>query len=79
MSINEPSISDAMRLASSPAGLQLIRILQQKGDDRVVKAIEKVSAGDMTQLGIIISAIMENPEARSLLQKLGGNYGQYGR
>ena len=79
MDNRDPSIADAMRMAQSPAGQQLIRLLQQTGGEKVSQAINKAASGDMSQLGVLLNALTENAEARALLQQLGGKNGQHGR
>lgn len=66
---------DAMRFAQSPAGQQLMHLLQQNGGKEVQKAMDQAASGDFTQAKQILSALMQDPEARKLLQQLGGGNG----
>ncbi|MBO5129383.1 MAG: hypothetical protein J6B95_03440 [Oscillospiraceae bacterium] len=68
---NQFSISDAVRLASTPAGQQLLALLQQGSADSLKTAAEQASAGNYDEVKKLFSALMENPEARTLLQQLG--------
>lgn len=65
-------IQEAMKLAQSPAGQQLIKLLQETGGKDLNTAMEKAAAGDYTQAKQAISALMNNPEAQKLLKQMGG-------
>lgn len=68
---NDLSIQEAMRLASSPAGKKLLQLLQQNGGDELRQAVSKASSGDYTQAKQAIHALLDNPEAKKLLEQLG--------
>ena len=65
--------SSLLQLAQSPAGQQLIALLQRNGGGTLQEAISKASAGDYTQAQKTISALLDTPEAKELLQQLGGS------
>lgn len=65
------SIQQAMQLAKSPVGQQLISLLQKNGGQDFQTAIAKAAAGDYTQAKQALSALMADPEAQALLSKLG--------
>lgn len=65
-------IQEAMKLAQSPAGQQLIGLLQQTGGNDLQSAMEKAAAGDYSQAKQAIQALMQNPEAQKLLKQMGG-------
>lgn len=67
---HNPDLSELLRLAQSPAGQQLIALLQQSGGDALQTAVEKVSAGDYTQAKKAMSSLLSSPEAQKLLKKL---------
>lgn len=73
MQDNSFSMADAMRLAASPAGQQLISILQQKDDTKVKSAMNLAAFGDYQQAKQILSELMTDPEARKILEQLGGS------
>lgn len=75
MQNRDNSFQEAMRLAQSPAGQQLIRLLQQSGGYDVQQAMESAAAGDFSQAKQLLSALIQDPKARELLQQLGGNHG----
>ena len=65
-------MSDIMRLAQSPAGKQLMALLQQKNPDDLQKAMRKASSGDYAGAQSQLAGLMDSPEARELLKQLGG-------
>lgn len=69
------AFQDAMRMAQTPAGQQLIRMLQQSGGADIQQAMEKAASGDYSQAKQLLSALMQNPEAKELLRQLGGRNG----
>lgn len=64
-------LSEIMRLAQSPAGQQLLALLQQRGGDELRSAMEKASAGDYSQAQKTINAFLSTPEAKALMDQLG--------
>ena len=79
MDNKQRSMRDAMEMAKSPAGQQLIQRLQQQGGEKVRLAMEKAASGDLSQIGIIFAVLKDDPEAKKLLEQLGGAHGQHGR
>ena len=65
------SIQDAMRLASSAAGQQLIALLQQKGGDGFRQAMASAAGGDYAQAKSALESLMTDPQAQKLLKELG--------
>lgn len=76
MSDFDHAIQEARKLAATPEGKQLAALLQQLGGHDMQQAMDRAAAGDMTQAKQAISALMQNPEARQLLEKLGGGNGK---
>lgn len=68
---NQFSVSDAMRLASTPAGRQLAALLQQNGGTDLKTAMEDAASGNYEKAKQLLSVLMENPEAKALLERLG--------
>ena len=62
----------AMELAASPAGRQLLAILQAQSGPELRQAMEQAAAGDYTSAKASLSALMEMPEVRRLLKQLEG-------
>jgi len=69
------SIKEAQRLANSPAGQQLIKLLQQRDSAGLQKAMDQASSGDYTAAGQTLSTLLSSPEAQKLIQQLGGKHG----
>lgn len=66
------SMQEAMRLAQSPAGQQLIALLQQQNSAQLQNAIHAAAAGDYQNAKNALSSLLNTPEAQELLQQLGG-------
>lgn len=69
---NHFSTEDALRLISSPAGQQLMALLQQSDDPGLRKAMEQAARGDFTQAKQSLSAVAASEEVRKLLKQMGG-------
>lgn len=65
------SIQQAMQLAKTPAGQQLIAHLQSQGRGQFQEAMTRAAAGDYTQAKALITAMLATPEAKQLLEQLG--------
>ena len=68
----EFSMQDAARLASSPAGQQLIALLQQSDSREVNKAMEYALRGDLASAQQALRQIVASEEVKALLKQLGG-------
>ena len=67
----EFSKEDIMRIASSPAGQQLLALLQQKDSTALTQAVAQAKAGNMAGAGQTLSALLATPEAHKLIKELG--------
>ena len=72
MEYNEQAIREAMRLAKTPAGQQLMNMLQQNNSEELRHAMEKAAAGDMVQAKQAVSAMLKDPQVQKLLEQMGG-------
>lgn len=76
MAQNQPSqnfsMEQAMAFASSPAGKQLLTLLQRKGGSDLARAQALAAAGDMTKAKDSLSSLLSDPQIRSLLKQLEG-------
>lgn len=79
MQYDPDTIRQAMNLAQSPQGQQLIKMLQAQGGADLQKAMNSATAGDYTAAKEALAGILNDPAARELLRQLGGSYGQNGR
>ena len=66
------SMEDVMRIAKSPAGQQLMALLQQKDSAALAEASAQAKAGNYSQAGQTLSALLSSPEAQRLMKELGG-------
>lgn len=69
---SEFSMQDAMRLAQTPAGRQLLALLQQQNSAELQRAIGYAAAGDYKNAQTLLSSMLDSPEAKALLDQLGG-------
>lgn len=65
------SVQKAMRFANTPAGQQLIAMLQQADHSQIQKAMSQASAGDFNDAQKTLSSILSSPEAQKLLKQMG--------
>lgn len=65
------SAEDAMKMAKSDAGQQLIALLQQKNSPQLQQAMEKASTGDYAQAKQLLSTLLTDPRTKELLTQLG--------
>ncbi len=66
------SMEEVMRLAKSPAGKQLMAMLQQGDSAQLQQAVTQAKTGDYTQASRTLSDMLSSPEAQKLLKELGG-------
>lgn len=69
------SMQDAIRLAQTPAGKQLISILQQQDNPELQNAMQNAASGDYGKAKDALSSLLANPDVQALLKQLGGNHG----
>lgn len=65
-----PDMSELFRLAQTPAGRQLIAMLQKNGGNRLGEAVSKAASGDYAQAKEILSDLLSSSEAQTLLKEL---------
>lgn len=66
------SMQDALRLVNSPAGRQLLTLLQQTDPAALRKAMEQASGGDYSQAKQSLAPLLASEEVQALLRQLGG-------
>ena len=69
---NQPSMQEMLRMAASPAGKQLIALMQQKGGEDLQKAMKLAATGDYVQAKKAMESVLSDPQAQKLLKELGG-------
>lgn len=67
----EQAMREAMRLSQTDTGQQLLKKIQQSGGVELQQAMEKAAAGDYAQAQQAISALMDTPEIKKLLEMMG--------
>ena len=65
------AIQKAKQLAGTPDGQKLIAMLQQMDSASLNHAMEKAAAGDLSSVQQALSKLIEDPEAKKLLENLG--------
>lgn len=68
---DEQSIQQAMRLANTNAGQQLLSMMKRSDPKILQKAAGEAASGNYEQLKQTMSAFLSSPEARALLEQLG--------
>lgn len=66
------SIQEAMRLAGTPAGQQLIRLLRQQNGTDLNAAMANAAKGNYDDARQALSSVLASPEIQALLKQLGG-------
>ena len=69
---NNFSMQEALRLAKSPAGQQLLALLQQSDPAALQKVMEQASSGEYSQIPQMLAPLLASEEAKKLLQQMGG-------
>ena len=65
------SMEQAMAFAASPAGKQLISLLEHKGGTELRNAQAHAAAGNLDQAKAELSSFLTDPKIRELLQQFG--------
>lgn len=66
------SQQDILKMAQSPAGKQLIAMLQKADPSALQQAMSQAAAGNYEQAKASLSPLMESEKIKSLLQQMGG-------
>ena len=66
------SMEQAMAFAGTPAGRQLIAIIQSKGSSDLQKAKSLAEAGNMKEAAKAMASLLADPEVQKLLKQYGG-------
>jgi hypothetical protein len=66
------STQDMLRMASSPAGQQLIAMLRSQGNEQFQQAMAQASSGDYEGVKRTLSGLLSQPQVKKLLESLGG-------
>jgi hypothetical protein len=66
------SMQEAMRLANSDAGKQLLAILKESDSTMMQQAMDDASAGNYENMQKTLSSLLSSPQVQALLKELGG-------
>lgn len=72
---NQFSMEDAIRLAGTPAGKQLVNLLKSSTDGNMDAARKAVEAGDLEQAKKSLSGLLQSPDIQKLLKELENSHG----
>ena len=75
MENREQAIQDAMRIAQSQSGKQLLNRLKQNNGDALNQAMQYASSGNYAMAQKLIQSMLDDPETRKMIQNLGGKNG----
>jgi len=64
-------IQEALRIANSPTGQQLIRHLQQNSSEDLKQAITYSANGDYTKAKQLVAQLAKSPELQTYMKQLG--------
>ena len=65
------SMQEALRLAKTPAGQQLLAMLQQADPQTLQKAMQQATSGNYQEASKSLNHLLSTPEAQSLMKELG--------
>ena len=71
MEYHDKANQDAMRFAGTPAGQQLLNMLQQSNNPALQQAMQKAAEGDFQQAKQAMAALLQDPQIKKLLEQMG--------
>ena len=69
------SIRQAQKLAKTPEGQKLMELVQKEDSGQLQKAMDYAAGGDYKAAGELLQSLLSSPEAKKLLEQLGGKHG----
>lgn len=76
---DELSMQEAMRLANTDTGKQLIALFKSQHEDQVPAVMESLRSGDLERARQALAAFMTDPRTQALLQQMEEPHGRNGR
>ena len=67
---DKKAIQEALRLANSPAGQQLINLLKSQSGETMDKARQQAQQGDLEQAKTTLSQVLQSPQVQQLLKEM---------
>ncbi len=68
----EFSMQDAIQLANSPVGEQLLSMIKKKNPDALNQAMAQANEGNFEQIKETMSALMKDKDIQAMLKQFGG-------
>ena len=75
MSNYDQAMQEAKKLAANPQAKEFVRQLQQKDPQLVQTLLQQAAAGNFSQAKQMLTALLEDPQTRVILESLGGSNG----
>ena len=75
MSNYDQAMQEAKKLAANPQAKEFVRQLQQKDPQLVQTLLQQTAAGNFSQAKQMLTALLEDPQTRVILESLGGSNG----
>ena len=66
------SVDEARKMAESEAGQQLLVMIRRAGEGKLQQAAALAAAGRIDEAKALLAPLLEDPDARELLSRLGG-------
>ncbi len=61
-----------LKIANSPAGQELLSLVQKNKDAQFDQAMQQAQAGDFSQAKDVLQKMLSTPEAQALMEKIRG-------
>lgn len=71
MQSNEHAMQEALRLAQTEAGKQLVELLRKGNPQQLQQVLYSATRGDMAQAQQKLNQLLQDPQARQLMDRLG--------
>lgn len=71
--LGDIDFSKLLKIANSPAGRELMNLIQKNRDARFDEAMHQAEAGDFSQAKEMLSQMLSTKEAQDLVQKIRGD------
>lgn len=71
MQSNEHAMQEALRLAQTEAGKQLVELLRKGNPQQLQQVLDSATRGDMAQAQQKLNQLLQDPQARQLMDRLG--------
>ena len=67
------SMQDALRMAQSPAGQQLLALLRSGDSGQLQQVVDLAKAGNMKKASLTLQTLLSSPQAQQLLKQMEGS------